>query len=568
MALAVDSTATMGPGSRGGSRGSSGGGSGSGGRAPSVRPGLLARLAALRAEGESILAELDPDRLSGGDASALYAEFAGVERTALAGKTLLAPRVEASGVWRQDGHKDAASHLAAVEGVSAGQARGTLVNGRRLVQLPGTEQAVREGTLSGPKLTELCGAAILDPDRESELLSGAATQPLREVQERCRRSKAASAHRDPLATVRRIHAERSFRFWSDADGAFCFSGRDTADRGARILNHLRHAADSLEKQRRAARKQEHGANSATTTPSRATASSSADGPAGAPAEETVSQRALWADAFYALVTQQTSPAYPVAGAGPGAQGSPGPLDEGAQVSPARTTGPGRPVPSALGRRAPGRSGSPPGPGSPPSPGSPPGTDPSDPRPPPSEDALSIITRPPDATCVVLVDLDAWRRGTTLPGERCEINGQGPIPVTMARDLASDSLLGVLFHQAGDVRAISHLGRTINAKLRTALVYRDRTCVVPGCGVSSGLEIDHVHDVHLGGPTELDNLALLCYHHHQLKTYEGWVLTRLGVDEDGRTRWRFEPQPPFGQEPDLGIDTEEGRAEWAQQRLVE
>ena len=533
MALAVDSTATKGPGSRGGTRGSSGGGSGSGGRAPSVRPGLLARLAALRAEGESILAELDPDRLSGGDASALYAEFAGVERTALAGKTLLAPRVEASGVWRQDGHKDAASHLAAVEGVSAGQARGTLVNGRRLVQLPGTEQAVREGTLSGPKLTELCGAAILDPDRESELLSGAATQPLREVQERCRRSKAASAHRDPLATVRRIHAERSFRFWSDADGAFCFSGRDTADRGARILNHLRHAADSLEKQRRAARKQEHGANSATTTPSSVdgpagattasssvdgpsratTASSRADGPAGAPAEETVSQRALWADAFYALVTQQTSPASPVAGAGPG-------------------------------------------------------TAPSDPRPPPSEDALSIITRPPDATCVVLVDLDAWRRGTTLPGERCEINGQGPIPVTMARDLASDSLLGVLFHQAGDVRAISHLGRTINAKLRTALVYRDRTCVVPGCGVSSGLEIDHVHDVHLGGPTELDNLALLCYHHHQLKTYEGWVLTRLGVDEDGRTRWRFEPQPPFGQEPDLGIDTEEGRAEWAQQRLVE
>jgi hypothetical protein len=32
-----------------------------------------------------------------------------------------------------------------------------------------------------------------------------------------------------------------------------------------------------------------------------------------------------------------------------------------------------------------------------------------------------------------------------------------------------------------------------------------------------------------------------------------VLTRLGVDTDGQTRWSFEPQVPFGQEPDLGID---------------
>jgi len=167
--------------------------------------------------------------------------------------------------------------------------------------------------------------------------------------------------------------------------------------------------------------------------------------------------------------------------------------------------------------------------------------------------------------VVLVDLEAWRRGTTEPGECCEITGQGPIPVTMARDLANDSLLSVLFHRAGDIRAISHLGRTINAKLRTALVYRDRCCVVPHCGVSSGLEIDHIHDVHLGGPTELDNLALLCHHHHFLKTFEGWVLTRLGLDANGRIQWDFSPPAPFGQEPGLGIDTPEANEQWHRQQ---
>jgi len=178
--------------------------------------------------------------------------------------------------------------------------------------------------------------------------------------------------------------------------------------------------------------------------------------------------------------------------------------------------------------------------------------------------MDIITRPPTSTTVVRVDLDALLRGRAEPGELCEIDGQGPIPVAMAKDLANDSVLAVLFHRAGDVRAISHLGRTINARLRTALVYRDRTCVVPGCGVSGGLEIDHVHDVSLGGPTELDNLALLCHHHHHLKTYEGWVLARTGVDPEGRPTWAFTAQPAFGSEPDLGIDTVESRAEWRRQ----
>ena len=102
----------------------------------------------------------------------------------------------------------------------------------------------------------------------------------------------------------------------------------------------------------------------------------------------------------------------------------------------------------------------------------------------------------------------------------------------------------------------------NARLRTALVARDRTCVVPGCGVSWGLEIDHVVPFAEGGPTSLDNLALLCHHHHFLKTFEGWVLERTGGERTdgggpGRARagptWTFEPPAPFGQEPDLGMD---------------
>jgi hypothetical protein len=180
---------------------------------------------------------------------------------------------------------------------------------------------------------------------------------------------------------------------------------------------------------------------------------------------------------------------------------------------------------------------------------------------PSADSLAIIDRPPACSAVVRVDLAALLRGTVEPGERCEIDGQGTIPVAMARSLTNDCYLRLVFHRAGDIKAISHLGRTINATLRTALVYRDRTCVVPGCNVPYGLEIDHIRPLAEGGPTELDNLALLCHHHHFLKTTGGWTLARIGTEPDGRPRWSFESPPPFGQEPGLGIDTAEERDRW-------
>ena len=151
--------------------------------------------------------------------------------------------------------------------------------------------------------------------------------------------------------------------------------------------------------------------------------------------------------------------------------------------------------------------------------------------------------------MVRVDLDALLRGRPRQDELCEIDGQGPVPVAMARDLASDSFLRLVFHRAGDIRAVSHFGRTINRSLRTALAFRDRCCVVPGCGVAYGLEIDHIRPFAEGGPTELENLALLCQHHHYLKTNEGWSLSRSGYGVDGSPTWAFEPIPPFGEEPD-------------------
>ena len=137
-----------------------------------------------------------------------------------------------------------------------------------------------------------------------------------------------------------------------------------------------------------------------------------------------------------------------------------------------------------------------------------------------------------------MDHAALARGHVTGGEVCEIPGVGPIPVAAARRLASDAILTAVVTDGTDVTAVAHLGRTIPARLRTAVEARDPTCVVPGCDVRVGLEIDHRIPVTDGGPTALDNLAKLCRWHHYLKTHRGYRL------EGKPDNWTWSgPDPP-------------------------
>jgi hypothetical protein len=116
---------------------------------------------------------------------------------------------------------------------------------------------------------------------------------------------------------------------------------------------------------------------------------------------------------------------------------------------------------------------------------------------------------------VRVDAEALRRGHLEGEEVSEIPGVGPIPVAAARRLLNDAIVKVIFSQGADIKAVAHLGRTIPAKLRTALEERDPTCMVPDCDVRKGLEIDHIIPYAEGGLTTLANTARLCKWHHYL-----------------------------------------------------
>lgn len=160
------------------------------------------------------------------------------------------------------------------------------------------------------------------------------------------------------------------------------------------------------------------------------------------------------------------------------------------------------------------------------------------------DALVDLTRPdpttggsgPEAMIHVVVDHAALLRGHTIGGERCEIPGVGPVPVTVARRLSEDAILKVLVTDGVDVTTVAHAGRTIPAHLRSALEVRDPKCIVPRCDVRRHLQIDHRDPWSATHDTSLENLARLCRWHHYQKTF-------LGYRYRGRPgQWQWIPPP--------------------------
>jgi hypothetical protein len=128
---------------------------------------------------------------------------------------------------------------------------------------------------------------------------------------------------------------------------------------------------------------------------------------------------------------------------------------------------------------------------------------------------------PQAMVHVWVDYEALMRGHTVEGERCEIPGLGPIPVTLARRMADDCILKVVVTKGVEITAVAHGGRTIPAHLRTALECRDPKCIVPHCEMRRGLQIDHRDPYAATRDTSLENLARLCRWHHYQKSHLGY-----------------------------------------------
>lgn len=144
------------------------------------------------------------------------------------------------------------------------------------------------------------------------------------------------------------------------------------------------------------------------------------------------------------------------------------------------------------------------------------------------DALASLTDPSDsgasrrrAELVIVCDLFAYRRGHVHAGEACHIVDGGPVPVSVAREIASDAFMKAVLHDGTQIHTVKHFGRHLPAELKTALdlgpvpSFTGRQCA--DCGRRYGLEYDHIDPVANHGPTSYDNVEARCFADHQAKT---------------------------------------------------
>ncbi len=146
---------------------------------------------------------------------------------------------------------------------------------------------------------------------------------------------------------------------------------------------------------------------------------------------------------------------------------------------------------------------------------------------------------------VTIDADTLRDDTP-GGSGFGVTDDGlDISAAAVRRMACDcDLIRVLLDADGCPLDVGRTHRLVTPAIWTALVARDRHCAFPGC--TRPPVMGHAHHIRHwinGGPTSLENLVLLCGHHHRTIHHTPWQV-RLAAD--GRPE--FLPPPKAGRPP--------------------
>ena len=154
------------------------------------------------------------------------------------------------------------------------------------------------------------------------------------------------------------------------------------------------------------------------------------------------------------------------------------------------------------------------------------------------DCCGPAWRLPPAQINVLIELDALRGRTDEMG----LTDAGTeLPTEIVRQLACDAeIIPMILNGPGGPADVGRSSRTVPRRLRRLLVARDRHCRWPGCSAPPS-RCDAHHIIHWlnGGPTDLDNLVLLCHVHHQHLHKHGH---RIVLEADGSVTVDQQPQP--------------------------
>ena len=124
-----------------------------------------------------------------------------------------------------------------------------------------------------------------------------------------------------------------------------------------------------------------------------------------------------------------------------------------------------------------------------------------------------------------VDYIALVEGRTRPGDVCEIEGVGPVPVSVMRRLLDEKpMVDAILTRGRDVLRVAKLGRSGDTYLKAAIEWRDTHCAIAGCERTEHLESHHRIPVSSGGATSLEMSLPLCGFHHDRHHHHGYVIT--------------------------------------------
>ena len=138
------------------------------------------------------------------------------------------------------------------------------------------------------------------------------------------------------------------------------------------------------------------------------------------------------------------------------------------------------------------------------------------------------------TVNVTIDLPTLLGLAENPGE---LAGYGPIPASVAREIAADARWKRFITEplTGNLLDYGREHYEPPQALRDFLIARDRKCRFPGCGRSAiHSDLDHAESWESGGSTSPENLGALCRRHHKLKTHHGWKVESYS---DGSCLWK-------------------------------
>ena len=109
---------------------------------------------------------------------------------------------------------------------------------------------------------------------------------------------------------------------------------------------------------------------------------------------------------------------------------------------------------------------------------------------------------------------------------------------------AESAGGALCSHLADPLRVGFSSRTVTGRQFRVLVVRDRGCIVKGCrrrpAQCAAHHVKHWAD---GGPTDLDNLVLLCHQHHHDHHDRGMDLEHRDGRQLTATGWGNDPPGP-------------------------